>query len=58
MLTKLMTISGPVYTDLLPHEVRSYMQGGVKANTISGFEKEDGTVPIIIAIDAIEWIYV
>ena len=57
-MTKLMTISGVIYTKLTKEEIRPYLQGGVKSNVIEGFEDEQGTIPIWIHVDAIEWIYV
>jgi len=56
-LTRLMTISGVIYTELSPAEIRPYLQGGVKANVINGFEDAAGTIPIMIHVEAIEYIY-
>lgn len=55
-MTKLVLITGTVYTDLKPSEVRMYMQGGVKTNTIPAY-LQDGTA-ITLAVDAIEYFYV
>lgn len=57
-MTKLMLITGVVYTELSPEEVRKYFQGGVKAGAIRGYEDEEKTKPIIIGVHAIEYIYV
>ncbi|MNW28683.1 hypothetical protein D3C74_55140 [compost metagenome] len=56
-MTKLRILTGYVYTNLSPGEVRTYLQGGSKTGTIDGFEDEAGTIPIIIAVHAIEYIY-
>lgn len=56
-MTKLMLITGVVYTKLSPAEIRPYLQGGVKSNIIDGFEDEAGTKPIMIHVGAIEYIY-
>ncbi|WCS68487.1 hypothetical protein Goe16_00730 [Bacillus phage vB_BsuM-Goe16] len=56
-MTKLMTITGPVYTEMSAAEVRSYLQRGSKAGTINGYEDEAKTVPILISVEAIEYIY-
>lgn len=55
-MTKLVLITGAVYTNLSPTEVRAYMQGGVKTGTIQAY-LETGE-EIILAVDAIEYIYV
>lgn len=57
-MTKLHIIGGDIYTELSPAEVRSYLQGAAKGGTINGFEDAAGTIPIIIAVHAIEYIYV
>lgn len=57
-MTKLQLITGVVWTQLPAHEVRTYLQGGVKSGTISGFTDEAGTIPIIIAVHAIEYIFI
>lgn len=57
-MTKLKLITGDVYTDLSPGEVRTYLQGGSKAGTIPGFTDAQGTERVLIAIHAIELIYI
>jgi len=56
-MTRLQLITGIVYTELTPGEIRTYLQGGVKAGTIPGFADEAGTQPILIAVHSIEYIY-
>jgi hypothetical protein len=57
-MTKLRLITGDVYTELSPGEVRSYLQGGSKGGTIPGYLDIDKTTPILIAVHSIEYIYV
>jgi hypothetical protein len=57
-MTKLHLLTGDVYTELSAAEVRSYLQGGAKGGTIRGFQDVAKTIPIIIAIHAIEYIFV
>jgi len=57
-MTKLHLLTGDVFTELSAAEVRSYLQGGAKGGTINGFTDETKTQPIIIAVHAIEYIYV
>ncbi|MMZ43528.1 hypothetical protein D1872_50800 [compost metagenome] len=57
-MTKLQLITGVVWTELSPEEVRTYLQGGVKAGTIKAYVDENKTQPIILAVHAIEYIYV
>lgn len=54
--TKLMLITGVVYTDLPPHEVRTYLQGGTKTGTIDAYTEQGEK--IILGVHAIEYIYV
>ncbi|AYP68565.1 hypothetical protein EalM132_00053 [Exiguobacterium phage vB_EalM-132] len=56
-MTKIQIITGIVYTDLSVDEVRRYLQGGVKTNTFKGYADEAGTTPILIAVHAVEYIY-
>jgi hypothetical protein len=56
-MTKLMLITGAVYTEMSPEEVRTYLQGGVKAGTIPAYLDEQKTQPITLAVHAIEYIY-
>jgi hypothetical protein len=56
-VTKLHLLSGDVYTELSPAEVRQYLSGGAKGGAINGFQDSLGTVKIIIAVHAIEFIY-
>jgi hypothetical protein len=55
-MTRLVLITGTVYTKLSPEEVRTYLQGGVKAGTIPAYLDEEGTQPIILGVHAIEYI--
>ena len=57
-MTKIQLITGIVYTDLHIDEVRRYLQGGVKTNTFKGFLDEAGTTPILIAVHAVEYVYI
>lgn len=54
-MTKLMLITGPVYTWLKPHEVRTYLQGGTKTGTFEAYT-ETGE-KIILGVHAVEYIY-
>ncbi|WIT25798.1 hypothetical protein [Bacillus phage SPO1L1] len=56
-MTKLMLITGVVYTEMSAAEVRSYLQKGSKMGTINGYEDEAKTTPILISVEAIEYIY-
>lgn len=56
-MTKIQLISGVVYTELQPQEVRQYLAGGTKSGVIRGYTDETKTVPILIAIHAVEYIY-
>lgn len=56
-MTKIHTITGNVYTDLTIGELRTLLQGGSKVGTFKGYEDELGTIPILIAVHAIEYIY-
>lgn len=56
-LTKLMLITGVVYTEMSEAEVRSYLQKGSKGGTIRGYEDAEMTKPILISVEAIEYIY-
>lgn len=54
-MTKLMLITGPVYTHLPPHEVRTYLQGGSKTGTFEAYTEQGEK--IILAVHAVEYIY-
>lgn len=56
-VTKLHLLTGDVYTELSVAEVRQYLQGGSKAGTIDGYQDEAKTIPILIAVHAIEYIF-
>lgn len=56
-MTKLQLFNGTVYTNLTVAEVRQYLQGGSKGGTIKGFQDQAGTIPILIAVHAIEYIF-
>jgi hypothetical protein len=57
-MTKLHIFNADVYTKLTPAEVRQYLAGGSKGGVIPGFQDLAGTIPILIAVHAIEYIYV
>jgi hypothetical protein len=57
-MTKIRILTGYVFTKLPVDEIRRYMQGGIKTNSFPGFEDEAGTIPILIHIHAIEYVYV
>lgn len=46
-----------VYTNLTPAEVRSYLQGGVKAGSFDGFTDLAGTIPITISVHAVVYVF-
>lgn len=56
-MTKLRLITGDVYTELSYGEVRTYLQGGVRTGTFSGYLDEEQEQPIEIAVHSIEYIY-
>ncbi len=56
-MTKLQLISGVVYTNLQPWEVRQYLAGGSKGGCIDGFSDQAGTIKIFINVSSIEYIY-
>jgi hypothetical protein len=57
-MTKIHILNADVYTTLSVAEVRQYLQGASKGGTIPGFQDLAGTVPILIAVHAIDYIYV
>jgi hypothetical protein len=58
-VTQLKLKSGVVvYTDLKPEEIRQYLAGGSKGGAIKGYEASDGSIPIWIAVNGIEYIYI
>jgi hypothetical protein len=57
MLSKLQLLTGVVYTELKPSEVRSYLQGGAKGGTIYAFTDTTKATKIIVAVHAIEYVY-
>lgn len=57
-MTRIHTITGDVYTDLSVGELRTLLQGGSKVGTFNGYADELGTIPILIAVHAIEYIFV
>ena len=56
-MTKIQLISGVVYTDLSPEEVRQYLQGASRGGAFPGFVDEQRTQSIYIAVHAVEYIY-
>lgn len=57
-MTKIQILTGTVYTELSVSEIRKYLQGGVKTNTFPGYTDETKSTPILIAVHAIEYVYV
>ena len=56
-MTKIKMETGDVYTNLSPEEVRHYLQKGVKTGSIPGWEDAGRTVPILINIYKILYVY-
>jgi hypothetical protein len=54
MLTKINLISGTVFTDLTPDEVRQYLSAGTRTGVIRGYTDTTASVNIYIAVHAIE----
>ena len=57
-MTKLQLITGVVYTELSPAEVRQYLQGGAKGGTIIAYLEETKATKVYLAVHAIEYIYI
>lgn len=56
-LTRIATVFGELYTEHTPAEVRQYLQGGSTGGSIRGFAAPDRTLPGIIAVKNIVFVY-
>jgi hypothetical protein len=57
-MTKVQLITGIIYTEEPATKLRSFLQGGVKTGTFVGYTDENKTDKVIVAVHAMEYIFV